>query len=177
MRKDDIMAQGYQPNNPTWYQQPRGSAPSQPPADDPQPAAPAPTRPAPAPIQRRPARPRAVRSRLLLAAGIIATMALAYVLWYLFTSADSALQSDDAAYGLGTIIAVRLALPFAVASAVGTMFTWLAYFLNKRALALAAGILFSVAIILMLPWFFMDIVQMILCYVAYARMRRAGASL
>ena len=99
------------------------------------------------------------------------------MLWYLFTSADSALQSDDAAYGLGTIIAVRLALPFAVASAVGTVFTWLAYFLNKRALALAAGILFSVAIILMLPWFFMVIVQMILCYVAYARMRRAGAAL
>ena len=179
MRKDDIMAQGYQPGNPTWYQsQGRVAAPSQPPANTRQAPAPAPSRPRPvlagitAP---RSAAPLVRRSRLLLAACVISTLALAYTVWYMISATGSALRTDDAARGLGTMIAMGLAAPFAVVSGIATVFAWVGYGTARRGFVLAAAILFSVAIFLMLPWFFMDIIQMILCYVCYARMKKARA--
>lgn len=183
MRKDDIMSQGYQPSNPTWYQQPRSVAPSQPLAV---PASPAPAarRPEPRPVnvKRHPAPARAAaprlapavrRSRLLLAACVIATLALIYTVWYMISTTGSALRTDDAFQGLGAVIAVGLATPFAVVSGIATIFAWVGYGTQRRGFVLAAGILFSVAIVLMFVWFFMDIVQMILCYVSYARMKKA----
>ena len=44
--------------------------------------------------------------------------------------------------------------------------------MNKAAFALTAGILYAVAMVLFPVYFFFVIVQMILCFVAFAKMRK-----
>jgi hypothetical protein len=46
--------------------------------------------------------------------------------------------------------------------------------MGKRAFALVAGILYAVAMVLFLAYFFFVLAQMILCFVAYAKMPKKG---
>ena len=177
MRKDNIMAQGYQPGNPTWYQIPQGAAPSRPPVTGDHPQEP----PRQAPVHRHPAPARTVsachapavrRSRLLLAACVIGSLSLILTVYYMISATGSAIKTDDAIQGLGTLLAMGLAVPFAVASGIATVFVWVGYGTMRRGFVLTAAILYSVAIVLLFVWFYLVIIQMILCYISYARMKR-----
>ena len=111
------------------------------------------------------------RSTVLLIASIVATVCFIYVYNYMSQTA-SGINSKDAATALGTGIALSMATPSVIMSGLGTVFAWLGYFCRTRGFALTAGILFAVAIALMFPWFMFNIVQMILCFVAYAKMKK-----
>ena len=182
MRKDTVMSQGYQPGTPTWYQMPQGAAPSRPPAVPDQTVQPH-EPPRQAPVQRHPAPSRAAsvrpassvrRSRLLLAACVIGTLSLILTVYYMISVTGNALKTDDAIQGLGTVLAMGLATPFAVAGGIATVFAWIGYGTLRRGFVLTAAILYSIAIVLLFVWFYLVIVQMILCYVSYARMKRMG---
>ena len=71
----------------------------------------------------------------------------------------------------GTSIAMGLASPSIIVSGMGTLFAWLGWLFKMRGFALTAGILFAVAMVLMIPWFMFNVIQMILCFVAYAKMK------
>lgn len=109
------------------------------------------------------------RSKTLLIASIIATICLIYVVSYMSSTA-SQVDGMESAEATGTSIAIMLAMPFAALSGIGTLMAWIGWLTRVRGFALAAGILFSVAMVMMIPWFYFVIVQMILCYVAFARM-------
>jgi hypothetical protein len=67
-----------------------------------------------------------------------------------------------------------LVTPHLVLTMVAVVFNALAFFMGKRAFALVAGILYAVAMVLFLAYFFFVLAQMILCFVAYAKMPKKG---
>lgn len=107
---------------------------------------------------------------ILLIAAIIATICFVYVVSYMNKTSES-VDTQSGTEALGTSIAMALATPSVVVSGFGTLFAWLGYLLCKKGFALTAGILFAVAMVLMIPWFMFNVVQMILCFVAYAKMK------
>ena len=111
------------------------------------------------------------RSFILLLAAIVATICLVYVISYVSGSLNK-LDSMTEAEQAGTSIAMAMASPSIIVSGIGTLFAWLGWLFKTRGFALAAGILFAVAMVLMIPWFMFNVVQMVLCFIAFARMKK-----
>ncbi len=103
------------------------------------------------------------RSVILLIAALIATASFAYLVSYMITTGGTS---------AGAAIAMTLAIPSVVCSGFGTFFAWLGWLSRVRGFVLAAGILFAVAMALMIPWFMFNVVQMALCFIAYVRMKK-----
>ena len=111
------------------------------------------------------------RSVVLLIAAIIASLCMVYLLSYMSNSANK-MNSMSSSEQAGTTIAMALASPSLIVAGIGTIFSWLGWLFRTRGFALTAGILFAVAMVLMIPWFMFHIVQMILCFVAFAKMKK-----
>ena len=111
------------------------------------------------------------KSRLLL---IALALGLAYGIYslYYWGGAVSA-SSESSAEAAGAAIATVLVMPHLVCTLIAVIFNALGFFLSKPAFALVAGILYAVAMVLFPTYFFFVIVQMILCFVAYALMKKA----
>ena len=77
----------------------------------------------------------------------------------------------------GAAIASVIVLPHLLLTAIAVLFNALAMFMNKHGFALAAGILYVVAAILFPVYFMFVIVQAILCFIAYATMKKAAQTL
>lgn len=110
------------------------------------------------------------RSALLLIAAMIGTVCVIYMFSFLANTINSS-QSQSEAYQAGTIIGSAIALPSLLLSSISTIFAWVGFGTNKRGFALTSGILYAVAIVFMLPWFMFNIIQMILCFIAYGTMK------
>ena len=111
------------------------------------------------------------KSTLLFCASFIATICIIYLISYMANTASNA-HSMNSAQFLGTSIGIAMASPSIIVSGIGTLFSWLGFFGNKKSFALVAGILFAVSMLLMIPWFMFNVVQMILCFIAYAKMKK-----
>lgn len=107
------------------------------------------------------------KSKLLLAALILSVAYLIYGITYINGLSPSSNTAED----VGTAIGVMLIVPHFVIVAVATLFNGLGLFLNKRGFALTAAILYSVSIIFMPIYIMFVLVQAILCYVAFAKMK------
>lgn len=103
------------------------------------------------------------KSVILLFACLIATACLIYIISYM-SSVDTASP--------GGAIAMTLATPSVICSGLGTLFSWIGWFSSHRGYALTAGILFAVSMMLMTPWFMFNVVQMVLCFIAFATMKK-----
>ena len=114
---------------------------------------------------------RKKRSKLLLVAAIISVLCLAYT-WNYISGASAGLSSTNAGTATGTAIAISMVMPHMALATLGTIFCCLGWLINARWAALVAGILFAVALVLMFPWFYFVIIQMILCFIAYAKMEK-----
>lgn len=97
-----------------------------------------------------------------------------YSIWYWYAGGAAAQAGSDAASQLGGALAVSLATPHVVAAIVAAVFNVLAWVMGKRGFALVAGILYAVALVLFPMYFMFVIIQMVLCFVAFARMRGAS---
>lgn len=113
------------------------------------------------------------KSKILFLAALIGTVCTVYLFTYLFGMVDGNKIASNASQ-VGTLIGATIALPSVILSAVGTIFAWTGFGTKKRGFALASGILYAVAIVLMLPWFMFNIVQMILCFIAYGMMGKGN---
>ena len=108
------------------------------------------------------------RSVILLIAVIIGILLLIYTWSYI--SKTAATVSADSATSVGTSIAMAMVLPHQVLATLACFFAALGWLFRARWGALVAAILYTVALVLMIPWFYAVLIQMILCYVAYTRM-------
>lgn len=107
------------------------------------------------------------RSKLLLVSAIIGTLLMLYMMNYLGESMNGAGTSSEA---LGVSIAMAMVAPHLACAGLGLIFNWVGWLAKARWAALVAGILYAVAIALFFSWFFDSVVQMVLCFVAYATM-------
>lgn len=111
------------------------------------------------------------RSVLLLVAGIIG---LAYMIYSIVYWSGANSGSSDAAEAIGTGIATALVMPHLVCTGIAVIFNVLAWTMNNRSFALVAGILYAVALVLFFTYFMFVVVEMILCFVSFARMKKAS---
>ena len=111
------------------------------------------------------------RSVALLLGAIVATICMYFLVSYMGDTVNN-MDRMSSAQQAGTGLAMMMVTPSVVVSGIGTIFAWLGWLMRMRGFALTAGILFAVAIGLMIPWFMYNIVQMILCFIGYARMKK-----
>jgi len=105
---------------------------------------------------------------LLLIALILGGAYLVYSLVYW----SGAVGSSTGAKAAGAAIASALVMPHYVCVVVAVVFNALAFFMRKATFALVAGILYAVSMVLFPMYFYFVLVEMILCFVAFAKMRK-----
>lgn len=109
------------------------------------------------------------KSKLLLAAGILGTVYLIYLIGYFSTLAASA---EGTIEELGRGIAVALVTPHMLCVGIAVIFNWLGWALKARWAALVAGIMYAVAILCMFLYAIFVVLEMIFCFVAFAQMKQ-----
>lgn len=109
------------------------------------------------------------KSVLLLIAAIIG---LAYSIYLIahFTGAGSNAESTAESIGVG--IATALVTPHMICTMVAVIFNILGWAMNKAGFALVAGILYAVAAVLFFMYAMFVVVEMVLCFVGYARLHK-----
>lgn len=109
------------------------------------------------------------KSKILLISAIIGTICLIIIITSLGDYLNG-MNNQDVGTQIGTMIGTAIVIPSTILSAVGLIFAWVGFGTNKKGFALTSGILYAVAIIMMLPWFMLNIVQMVLSFVSYGTM-------
>lgn len=107
---------------------------------------------------------------LLIISFVLGALYMAYSAWYWLGGSVSV--GTESAEQVGGALATALVAPHLLLTLIAVIFNALALFLNKRGFALTAGILYAVAMVLFPMYFFFVIIQMILCFVAFAKMRK-----
>lgn len=111
------------------------------------------------------------KSALLAIALVLGVAYVIYSLWYWYGGGALGQVGADSASQAGAGLAAMLIMPHLALTLLAVVFNALGLLMGKRGFALTAGILYTVAIVLFPAYFFFVIVQMILCFVAFARMR------
>ena len=111
------------------------------------------------------------KSKLLLVAGVLGAAYLIYLVAYFVGGMASA--GDDIELVTGGL-ATAIVMPHMVCVALAVVFNWLGWTLNAPWAALVAGILYAVSMVLMFLYALFVVVQMVLCFVAFAKMKKAG---
>lgn len=109
------------------------------------------------------------RSVLLLVSAILGVLYIIYSISY-WTGANSG--NSDAATALGAGIATALVMPHLVCSGLATLFNILGWAMNHRAFALVGGILYAVAMVLFPMYFVFVVVQVVLSFVGFAKLKK-----
>lgn len=112
------------------------------------------------------------KSKLLLVALVLSALYMIYSAWYWFGGGAASQAGTDSAAQAGGAIAAALVTPHLLCALLALVFNALGFAMGKRGFALTAGILYAVSMVLFPMYFFFVIVQMILCFVAFAKMRR-----
>lgn len=107
------------------------------------------------------------RSKLLLVSGIIS---LAYFI-YLIVHFMGATLSSNSAEALGGALATAIVTPHMICVGIGVIFNFIGWALKARWAALVAGIMYSVSVLLMFIYGVFVIIQIIFCFVAFAKMK------
>ncbi len=110
------------------------------------------------------------KSKLLLAAAIIGTLYLIYLITY-FTGG---ITSSEGAEALGAGLATALVTPHMVCVGIAALFNWLGWALKARWAALVAGIMYAVSMVCMFLYAIFVVLEMIFCFVAFAKMKKAA---
>ena len=106
---------------------------------------------------------------LLLISMIIGIIYLFYSSKY-WSGANT--SSADSTAQIGAGIATVLVMPHLVFTFLAVIFNVFALLMNKRGFALVAAIMYTVAMVLFPLYFMFVIIEMILCYVAFAKMKK-----
>ncbi len=107
------------------------------------------------------------KSKLLLVAAILSSLYAIYIVCYFFGTTASS-QGMEA---LGAGLATAIVMPHMVCVCVAVIFNWLGWAMKARWAALVAGILYAVAIVCFFLYGLFVALQMILCFVAFAKMK------
>ncbi|WP_201289976.1 hypothetical protein [Erysipelothrix urinaevulpis] len=82
------------------------------------------------------------------------------------------LGAGSSAEQAGAAIASALILPHILATGIALLFNVLAWSMGRRGFALTSGIMYGVAMLLFPFYFMFVIIQMILTFVAFAKMKK-----
>lgn len=115
---------------------------------------------------------KAKKNKLLVVALVLGLAYVVYSLWYWFGGGAAGSVGADSASQAGAGLAAALVMPHLILTILAVVFNALATALSKPGFALTAGILYAVAMVLFPVYFFFVIAQMILCFVAFAKMRK-----
>lgn len=110
------------------------------------------------------------KNKLALISWILSLLYLIYLIYYFAGGVGNSSGSEQA----GAAIATALVFPHMLAVGIALIFNMLGYFLNNRAFILVGAILYSVAILLFMMYFMFVIIQMILSYIAFAKMKKTN---
>ncbi len=108
------------------------------------------------------------RSILLLISAIIGTAYLIYLITYF----SGTIATSEGTEALGAGIATVLVLPHMIMVGLAVIFSWLGWVIRARWAALTAGILYAVSILLMFIYALFVVVEMVLCFIAFAKMKK-----
>lgn len=105
----------------------------------------------------------------LLIAAILTSLYLIF-LFSTFTNELSATTDTASTVGIG--LAGTLLFPSILVAGIGLIFNYLAFFLNKSGFALTTGILYAVSMLLFPLYFFFMLIQMILAFIGYSKVKK-----
>lgn len=108
-------------------------------------------------------------NKLLLISFIIGVLYLIYSAFYWSGAATSGANTAEQ---IGAGIATALVMPHLVMTVLAVIFNALGLFMHKRGFALTGAILYTVAIVLFPVYFMFVIVEMILSYIGFAKMKK-----
>ena len=100
------------------------------------------------------------RSKIEFLCAGMSSLYLAYILRYYMSAADS---------GLSGSMATAIVTPHILCCMFGVIFSWLAFFGNRRGFALTAAIMFSVAAVVFVMYAPLMIPLIIIGFIGYAR--------
>lgn len=109
------------------------------------------------------------RSKSLLVSAVLSTLYLIYILSYF---ANSIFSSSSGTEAVGAGLAGILVAPHIAFVGLGVLFNWIGWGMNLRWAALVSAILYIVSIFLMILYAIFVIVQVVLCFVAFAKMKK-----
>lgn len=107
-------------------------------------------------------------SKLLLISFILGALYLVYSLFYWAGAAGS---GSGTAEQIGAGLATVIVMPHLICTALAVIFNGLGLFLRKRGFALTGAILYTVALVLFPVYFMFVIIEMILSYIGFAKMK------
>lgn len=99
-------------------------------------------------------------------------LGVAYMLYSLTYWSGAASSTVDAAEQIGAGIATVVVMPHLICTALAVIFNGLGLFMRKRGFALTGAILYTVALVLFPVYFMFVIVEMILSYIGFAKMKK-----
>lgn len=114
------------------------------------------------------------KSVLLLVSWILGAMYFVYLVYYMISAGGSA-GSADAAEAIGTTIGLALIVPHLLFVGLALIFNILGWAMSKRGFALTGAILYAVSILMMPIYFMFVLVEMILSFVGFAKLKKPAA--
>lgn len=108
------------------------------------------------------------KNKLLLASWILGALYFVFLVTY-FMGATS---NGDGMEQAGAVIATAIVMPHMVAVGLATLFNILGWAQNRRSFALTGGILYSVSIVLFPIYFMFVIIQVILSFWGYSKLKK-----
>lgn len=110
------------------------------------------------------------KSKLLLVSWILGAL---YIV-YLFAYFGGLIGNTTGGEQVGSLIASTIVMPHAICAALAVLFNILGWSMNNRGFTLTGAILYAVSIVLMPLYFIFVIIQMILSFVGYAKMKSSA---
>ncbi|MFA6809217.1 MAG: hypothetical protein WCR27_09530 [Eubacteriales bacterium] len=112
------------------------------------------------------------RSKVLFICAILGTIYTVYLIVY-FAGTMGDLNSTDE---LGGALATALVMPHMVAMALGTIFSWLGFFLKKSWAALVGAILYCVAAVVFIMYAMFCIPMIVLGFIGFVKQKKMQAT-
>ncbi len=106
-------------------------------------------------------------NKFLLVSLILGVLYLIYLIAYFSGAVGSTSGSEQAK----AAIATALVTPHMIVVVLAVIFNALGLFMNKRGFALVGAILYAVAMVVFIPYFMFVVIQMILSFIGYAKMK------
>lgn len=95
-----------------------------------------------------------------------------YVIYSISYWGGAMTSSQEAAEQLGAGLATVMVMPHLICTVLAVIFNGLGLFLRKAGFALVGAILYTVALVLFIPYFFFVIIEMILSYIGFAQLNK-----
>ena len=114
------------------------------------------------------------RKRIYISLLLAVIIGLFFVIFnwnYIGESLDG-VAGQTSGEAIGTGIATMIVLPHMICLTAAFAFSCIGLLFRQAWGALVAGILYAVAIALMVMWFYDSVAQVVLCFFAYGRMRK-----